>query len=154
VGNRKAEGHGPPLGSQNARKHGLFAKQLAGDESRIYQDSKGLQADELGREMAEFVVAKIAGAYRSDKPWTEASRLVRQTLKKMVDAEQILPEMADALAARLDAPPLDVVGKALGPLKGLLEVKRAKETDSQAGALEMLAKTIARSQERRDATGE
>jgi hypothetical protein len=147
LGNTNAAGHGAPAGNQNAAKHGLFSQQLSPGGLAIYLAAKEMSAPDLARDTAEFVIAKVAEAYRSDKPWEEASRLVKQVLGQLVNQEKILPEMADALAARLDAPDLATLGKVLAPLKGLLEVKQAKRSAEGAKALEVLAQAIGRSRE-------
>lgn len=148
-GNQNAAGHGAPEGNQNARRHGLFSSLLGGVGREVYTSAKQLGADELGRETAEFLVAKMAEAYRSDQKWDEAKGVVREILSQMVDEERIDPDYADALAAKLQMPDLATLGKALGPLKGLLEVKKQKGSgdepsgeQSQAGDPDAFARAI------------
>lgn len=147
----KALGPGAPLGNQNPRKHGLFSSVLGGIGREVYDSAKGMEADALGRDTAEFLIAKVAEAYRSDQGWEEAKGIVRKLLKEAVDCEEIEPETADALAAKLQMPDLATLGKALGPLKALLEVKRRKNTGGGTNALQNLADVVKRSQTRRNA---
>lgn len=152
-GNQNAVGHGAPLGNQNARTHGLFSRVLGDFERPIYEAAKGVPADELARDTAEFLVAKVVGAYRSDEDWTKARGLVGQVLRALVEDGQIDQFQANALMDRLSTPDLATLGKALGPLKGLLEVKKAKEREAEGKALGALLEAITRSKGRRDAEG-
>lgn len=126
-GNQNAVGHGAPEGNQNARKHGLFSPYLGADGLAIYQAAKDLQADEIGRETAEFLLAKLTEAYRSDQEWTKATGLVRELVGQLVDSGAITPEVADALANKLRQPDLGTLARVVGPLKNLLEVKKPKD---------------------------
>jgi hypothetical protein len=126
-GNTNAVGHGAPPGNENARTHGLFAKSIGQAGMAAYTMAENLTAQELARETAEFIIAKVAEACSVDRDMLAAHDPVHRALKDLVKREEITERAYERIMDRLYQPDLVALGKFMGPLKGLLEVKKAKD---------------------------
>lgn len=115
------KGSGAPAGNGNSRTHGLFARSLGELGKSIYEQTGTLPNETLARDTARFVVAKVAEAYGSEQEHHGVFRLIEDYLDQLVDSERISRKAADFALRRLSEPSLDSLGRALGPLKGLLD---------------------------------
>lgn len=120
---------GAPKANQNARKHGIFAKSLGPAGLEAYNAAKEVEPDELARDSAEFLVAQVAQAYEYSHEFEDAKGLFRKFLDTEIAEQKLDPEIAFRMMNRLNQPSLDTLGRALGPLKSLLEVKKPLATD-------------------------
>lgn len=125
-------------GNQNARRHGLFSKALGEAGRQVYEAAKSFTADELARDTAEFVVAKVAETFEAAQEAASIHPLIDAYLDQLVDEKRLTEKAAFRIKALLGGPDLAALGKALGPLKGLLEVKREQDQDDSDDPLEQL----------------
>lgn len=116
---------GAPKGNQNARTHGLFAKSLDPVGAEVYEAARDLASDRLAGDTAEFLLAQVAQAFAVDADLESARGAIAEFLRGEVEAENIDPKAAERILRRLATPDLPSLGKALGPLKGLLELRQA-----------------------------
>lgn len=147
----KALGPGAPLGSQNARKHGLFSASLGPQGQDAYEMAKELPPEALAREAADFAIAKVAEVFAGNPEVKGVIRLVDDFLEGLVLQEELSYEAKTFIMRRLAEPDIASMGKALSPIKALLEVKPRKNTEGGTNALQALADVVKRSQTRRDA---
>lgn len=121
-------------GNQNARRHGLFSKALGESGLKVYEAAKDLTVDQLARDTAEFVVAKVAETYEAAQDAEGVYPLVEVFLSQLVADEKLSPKQMSRILSLLAGPDIAALGKALGPLKGLLETKRGENVDPTADA--------------------
>lgn len=135
-------------GNQNARKHGLFSKALGEAGRAVYEAAQGMTADELARDTAEFVVAKIAETYEAAQDAEGVYPMVEAFLAGLVADEQLSPKQMSRILSLLAGPDIAALGKALGPLKGLLEVKKAtQDGEASDDPMDALTAALKRSQQ-------
>lgn len=141
---------GKSKSSANTLKHGLFSKSLGPVGLEVYKGAKRYKPDELGRQSAEFVMAQIAQAYEESGDLTVAKNDVEAFIWQQVSAEQMSADAAMQIVRKLRQPTIDQLGKALGSLKGLLEVKKEEEAHDAGDPLGDLMSIIRESRKLRD----
>lgn len=137
-------------GNQNAKKHGLFAQSLDDVGLSVYQQAKGMAPEAIAKDTAEFLVAQVAQAFHWNDDLEAGFGTVRAALMQAVESGQISRDAAQKMLNRLSAPDIGTLGKALGPLKGLLEVKKASEDDGSDDSLDDLMDAIRKSRQARE----
>lgn len=128
-GNQNGVGHGAPAGNTNAKTHGLFSKSLGAHGLEVYDQAKGMGDEDVARDAAHFALAKIAEAFGQDREFKGAVGLVAEFLDQCVDAEKITALTAERVLMRMSEPDIVALGKALGPIKSLLDFKKLGEGD-------------------------
>lgn len=129
LGNRNGVGHGPPTGNTNAKTHGLFSKSLGAHGLEVYGQAKGMSDEDAARDAAHFALAKIAEAFGQDREFKGATGLVAEFLDQCVAAERISESTAERVLMRMSEPDIVALGKALAPIKSLLDFKKVGEGD-------------------------
>lgn len=112
---------------ENGLKHGLFSKSLGPLGLDVYKGAKRYRPEDLGRHAAEFVLAQVAQAFEESDDLEHARNEFEEWIWAKVAAEEMSSETAAMMVRKLRQPAIDQLGKALSPLKGLLEVKKAEE---------------------------
>lgn len=118
---------GAPKCNQNATRHGLFSQSLDGVGLAVYQQAKTMAPEVIAKDTAEFLVAQVAQAFHWSDELEAGFGTVRVALMQAVESGQITRDAALKMLNRLNAPDIASLGKALSPLKGLLETKRQGE---------------------------
>lgn len=136
-GNQNAVGHGPPVGNSNARTHGLYSPILGALGREFYEAAKGMADDDLARDTAHFAIGKIAEAYGQDPEYKGAVALLDAHLAQLVESETISPGTRDRIIKKLADPDIGALGKALAPVKNLLDVKHRHEMDRHRADLDL-----------------
>lgn len=137
-------------GNTNAKKHGLFAQSLDDVGLVVYQRAKEMGPEVIAKDTAEFLVAQVAQAFHWSDDLEAGFGTVRSALMQAVENGQISRDAALKLLNRLNAPDIASLGKALGPLKGLLEVKKASEGETSDDSLDDLMDAIQKSRQARE----
>jgi hypothetical protein len=113
---------GPPRGSQNARRHGLFAAIVQTPEGRAaYQDARRVASTDLAKDSAALLVAKITEAYAVPGKAPKVVDEIDALLMAKVVAQELDYDVASAIMRHLRAPHVTQLAKALAPLKNLLD---------------------------------
>lgn len=136
-------------GNQNGRKHGLFAKSLSHRGLEVYEAAREMAPHDKASDLVNFTLGQIAQAFEETDRLAEAKGLVGKYLQGLVASGQIGPDAANDLLRRLSVPTLDVLGKAISPIKGLLEVKKGQDGD-ESDPLKELEQIIRESAKRRE----
>lgn len=121
--------------NQNARKHGLFSKCLNEHGKEVYNAAKDASGEELQRDSAEFLIAQIAQAFETNEKIEKAKNQVEEAILAMIEQETINPKYGYSLINRMRQPDIGTLGKALGPLKGLLDKKKEEEAGDEQASL-------------------
>lgn len=113
---------GGPFGNSKARKHGLFSKALDETGRAFVEAAKKVPTEELARASAEFLLGRVVSACRTDTELKGATALAVAQVEQMMAADLIGPDAGASIIRKLREPNITEVAKALGPLRGLLEV--------------------------------
>lgn len=136
---------GAPAKNQNARKHGLFAQSLNPTGLEVYKRALDEAPETLAKDSAAFLAAQIAQAFEYRPELEEAKGVVGRFLRTQVQQGAMNPKLAEAILEKLSIPDIGTLGKALGPMKGLLEVKKASDGEQSDSSLDALMDALAES---------
>lgn len=122
---------GAPDDNQNARKHGLFSKCLNEHGAEVYRQTATITPEQKQEDAANFLLAQIAQAYETNEHIDKAKNQVEEVILAMIDEEKLSAKYGYSLINRLRQPDIGTLGKALSPLKGLLDKKKEEGISSE-----------------------
>lgn len=127
-----SKGAGAPVGNTNPKTHGLFSRSLGSLGREVYEQAEKSDGHQLARDAANFALAKVAEAYGGGAEVKGVLALVDDYLDQLLQAKQASPDAIAFVRRKLTEPDIATLGKALGPLKGLLEMQ-AKQAPEDSG---------------------